>query len=196
MQGTFSSLTLGKRRWRCVMLCSPHKNFQIRNIFFLKVINVFLVVCWNDKNGTCKEQVPTKRERLKGWTRSFSREVGCCFKLRLWSRLSPSSLRDHSASTSWTMTQPFSRQPSPTIIYLQATIVNYQRRKGEDNRPWIFFITSSHIGIPICIQYMKLFLASQDALKVIVWVSHWVIKNQVDWCDPGEWRYLLKTLLT
>ena len=66
MQGTFSSLTLGKRRWRCVMLCSPHKNFQIRNIFFLKVINVFLVVCWNDKNGTCKEQVPTKRktERL------------------------------------------------------------------------------------------------------------------------------------
>ena len=20
-------------------------------------------------------------------------------------------------------------------------------------------------------------------------------KNRVDWCDPGEWRYLLKTLL-
>ena len=41
------------------------------------------------------------------------------------------------------------------------------------------------------------FLASQDALEVIVWVSEWVrhSKNRVDWCDPGEWRYLLKTLL-
>ena len=122
MQGTFSFLTL------CHVVFST-QNVSDKKYFFLKVINVFLVVCWNDKNGTCKEQVPTKRERLKGWTRSFSREVGCCFKLRLWSRLSPSSLRDHSASTSWTMTQPFSRQPSPTIIYLQATIVNYQRRK-------------------------------------------------------------------
>ena len=150
MQGTFSSLTLGKRRWRCVMLCSPHKNFHIRNIFFLKVINVFLVVCWNDKNGTCKEQVPTKRERLKGWTRSFSREVGCCFKLRLWSRLSPSSLRDHSASTSWTMTQPFSRQPSPTIIYLQATIVNYQRRKERGKTTDLEFFLLLQVTLASC----------------------------------------------
>ena len=33
-------------------------------------------------------------------------------------------------------------------------------------------------------------------------VSQWVSqslsdsKNRVDWCDPGEWRYLLKTLLS
>ena len=42
------------------------------------------------------------------------------------------------------------------------------------------------------------FLASQDALEVIVSVSEWVrdSKNRVDWCDPGEWRYLLRTLLT
>ena len=45
-----------------------------------------------------------------------------------------------------------------------------------------------------------LFLASQDALEVML-VSQWVSqslsdsKNRVDWCDPGEWRYLLKTLL-
>ena len=44
------------------------------------------------------------------------------------------------------------------------------------------------------------FLASQDALEVMLvseWVSQWVShsKKQVDWCDPGEWRYLLKTLL-
>ena len=42
------------------------------------------------------------------------------------------------------------------------------------------------------------FLASQDALEVIVSVSQSVSdsKNRVDWCDPGEWRYLLRTLLT
>ena len=40
------------------------------------------------------------------------------------------------------------------------------------------------------------FLASQDALEVML-VSESVSdsKNRVDWCDPGEWRYLLKTLL-
>ena len=28
-------------------------------------------------------------------------------------------------------------------------------------------------------------------------VSQWVtLLNRVDWCDPGEWRYLLRTLLT
>ena len=29
--------------------------------------------------------------------------------------------------------------------------------------------------------------------SVTEWVSH--SKNRVDWCDPGKWRYLLKTLL-
>ena len=43
------------------------------------------------------------------------------------------------------------------------------------------------------------FLASQDALEVML-VSEWVsesvtLLNWVDWCDPGKWRYLLKTLL-
>ena len=42
----------------------------------------------------------------------------------------------------------------------------------------------------------SLFLASQDALEVML-VSQWVTdsKSRVDWCDPGKWRYLEKSLL-
>ena len=37
-----------------------------------------------------------------------------------------------------------------------------------------------------------IFLASWDAIEPGL-VSD--SKNRVDWCDPGEWRYLLNTLL-
>ena len=39
------------------------------------------------------------------------------------------------------------------------------------------------------------FLASWDAIEQ-QGVSHWLtLMNQLDWCDPGEWRYRLKPLL-
>ena len=46
---------------------------------------------------------------------------------------------------------------------------------------------------------LRFFLASWDAIEPGL-VSQSVSavsdsKNRVDWCDPGEWRYLLKTLL-
>ena len=40
----------------------------------------------------------------------------------------------------------------------------------------------------ISCSFNLLFLASQDALEVMLWVSHLVTKNRVDWWDPGEWR--------
>ena len=40
------------------------------------------------------------------------------------------------------------------------------------------------------------FLASWDAIEPgLVTLSFSHSKNRVDWCDPGEWRYLLKILL-
>ena len=39
------------------------------------------------------------------------------------------------------------------------------------------------------------FLASWDAIEPGL-VSQWVtLLNRLDWCDPGEWRYLMKNLL-
>ena len=41
-------------------------------------------------------------------------------------------------------------------------------------------------------------LASQDTLEVMLetdWLTDWVVVSLLDWCDPGEWGYLLKTWL-
>ena len=41
-----------------------------------------------------------------------------------------------------------------------------------------------------------LYLASWDAIEPgLLTQSVSDSKNRVDWCDPDEWRYLLKTLL-
>ena len=70
-----------------------------------KVINVFLVVCWN--NATCQEQVGKRLPNKIGFF--LSREVGFSSRRRLWSRLCHSSPQGRWAFIFWTMITSSSR---------------------------------------------------------------------------------------
>ena len=42
----------------------------------------------------------------------------------------------------------------------------------------------------------KISIMRRYRTRISYWVSEWVtLLNRLDWCDPGEWRYLLKILL-
>ena len=81
---------------------------------------------------------------------------------------------------SWTIPLSFS------LTLLSATAMNKT----------ILEVASQHSAtFPVDQIKRKTFLASWDAIEPM-WLTESVrLLNRLDWCDPGEWRYLLKTLL-
>ena len=54
--------------------------------------------------------------------------------------------------------------------------------------------SNSLVGL-LFVFLLYIFLASQDALEVMLFTSCLMV-SWLDWCDPGEWWYLKKTWLT
>ena len=117
----------------------------------------------------------TQYHAIPGWFRAFF----SCTSGQFLLRIPPGKSRVWSHAAQWSFTFGELSSPCHMKTYLWPTeaplhILALQKR------PFIFSVTRR---------------SRSDSVSQ--WVSESVSdsKNRVDWCDPGEWRYLLKTLL-
>ena len=71
---------------------------------------------------------------------------------------------------------------------------NQQRSRSMKS---VSLFVAFNLNFVFCLAVFCIFSITRCSRSdVCCWVSEWISVLRLDWCDPGEWWYLLKTVIT